>query len=442
MPVARRPDEHLAQEAPVVSPETLWHNPDFLKFWSGEALSLFGAQITNLALPLAAVLVFNASPQQVGLLRFLQLVPYLFLALLFGVWVDRSRRKPLMLLANTVRMLLIALVPLLSYYHRLSMTGLLVIACVVGIFSVLFDVSWMSFVPTLVKDAKHYVEANQKMGVTQSTTDVAGPGVAGVLIGWLGPPTALVVDAASYLASIVSLLWIRSPEPPPPPAADRRHLGRELSDGVRWVFSHRVLRPLAVLAPFTNFSLTCVSTLFLVYAVRDKGLNPATVGLVYSVAAVGAVVGAFVSKAIIRRYRIGVVYGVALSGIYASPLLLPLAGGPRPVLIGMFMLSLVLSYLGGGLSNVVQLSLRQTCTPPSLMGRMNAAFRTLLFGGAALGGLSAGLIGGAMGLRAGLTLVAICSAGMLVPIAMSEVVRLRAMPLPVTDPAPTTPVVD
>lgn len=421
----------------VGSPETLWRNTDFLRFWSGEALSLFGNQVTNLALPLTAVIVFDASAEQVGLLRFLQLVPYLFLALVFGVWVDRSRRRPIMLLANTARMLLIALVPLLAHQHHLTMAGLLVIACLVGVFSVLFDVSWMSYVPTLVRDARHYVEANQKMGVTQSTTDVAGPGVAGVLIGWLGPPTALVVDAVSYLASLTSLLWIRNSEPAPPPAVNRRHLGRELGEGVRWVFGHRILRQLAAFAPFTNFSLTCVSTLFLVYGVRDRGLSPATIGLIYSVSSVGALVGALVSKTLIRRYRVGVVYGVALAGIYAGPLLIPLAGGPRPVLIGMFMLSLVLSYLGGGLSNVIQLSLRQTCTPQSLMGRMNAAFRTLLFGGGALGGLSAGLIGGAMGLRAGLTLVALCSAAMLVPIAMSQVVRLQAMPVPATDPTPT-----
>lgn len=440
MTVARPPGEHLTQEPPAGPPDTLWRNPDFLKFWSGEALSLVGAQVTNLALPLTAVMVFNASAQQVGLLRFLQFAPYLFLALIFGVWVDRCRRKPLMLLANTVRMLLIALVALLAHYDYLSIAGLLVIACVVGVFSVLFEVSWLSYIPTLVKDPKHYVEANQKMGATQSTTDVAGPGMAGALIGWLGPPTALVVDAASYLASLASLLWIRTPEPAPPPA-DKRHLGRELGEGVRWVFGDPILRSLALLAPFTNFSLTCVWTLFLLYGVRDKGLSAVTVGLIFSVSSVGSLAGALLSKALIRRYRIGMVYGLSLAAIYAGPVLLPLAAGPRPVLISMFVLSLLISYLGAGMSNVVQLSLRQTCTPPSLMGRMNAAFRTLLFGGGALGGLSAGLTGGALGLRAGLTLVALCSAGMLVPIAMSRVVRLRAMPAPATDSSRPAPAV-
>lgn len=430
-------DEHLAQEHPA-PPETLWHNPDFLRFWSGEALSLFGTQVTNLALPLTAVMVFDASAEQVGLLRFLQLVPYLFLALLFGVWVDRGRRRPIMMLANGVRMLLIALVPLLSHYHHLSIDGLLVIACVVGVFSVLFDVSWMSFVPVLARHPRHYVEANQKMGVTQSTTDVAGPGAAGVLIGWLGPTTALLVDAGSYLASLTGLALIRTPEPPPP-AVERRHLGRELRDGVQWVFGHRLLRPLALLAPFTNFSLTCVSTLFLLYGVRDKGMSPAEVGLIFSASSVGALAGALASRTLMRRCRIGPLYGVALAGIYAGPLLLAFAGGSRPVLTGLFVLSLLVSYLGSGLSNVVQITLRQTCTPPSLMGRMNAAFRTLLFGGGALGGLCAGLVGGAMGLHAGLVLVALCSAGMLVPIALSPVVRIRAMPQPVTDPTPAGP---
>ena len=202
---------------------------------------------------------------------------------------------------------------------------------------------------------------------------------------------------------------------------------------MRWVFGDRILRPLALVAPFTNFSLICVWTLFLLYGVRDKGLSAATVGLIFSASSVGALVGALISRALIRRFRIGVLYGLSLSGIFAGPLLIPLAGGSRPMLIGMFILSFLISYFGLGIAGVVMISLRQTCTPQSLMGRMNAAFRTLLFGGGALGGLAGGLIGGAMGLRAGLTLVALCSAGMLVPIALSPVVRLAELPPPAVD---------
>lgn len=428
---AGRPHGGVTTDPVAVPPRTLWRNGDFLKFWSGETLSLVGTQVTNLALPLTAVVYLNATARQVGILQFLQLIPYLFLALIFGVWVDRCRRKPIMMLANAVRMTTIALVPLLAYLHLLPIGALLVIACVMGVFSVLFDVSWMSYVPTLVKDAELYGEANQKLGATQSTANVAGPGAAGVLVGWLGAPTALVVDALSYVASLVTLLWIRTPEPAARMPAARPHVGRDLVDGVRWVFQNTLLRTLAMLAPFTNFSLTCVQTLFLLYAIRYKGLTSAEVGLVLSVSAAGGLVGALISKAVMRRFRFGPAYGVALAGVYASPLLLLLAAGPHPLVIGVFILSFVISDIGGGLSNVMQLTLRQTCTPASLMGRMTAAFRTLLFGGAAIGGLCAGLIGGGLGLRTGLVVVAIGSAAMVVPLALSSVVRLRRIPDPV-----------
>lgn len=420
-------------------PKSLWHSRDFLTFWSGEAFSLFGAQVTNLALPLTAVLVYDATPQQMGLLSFLQLSPYLFLSLVFGVWVDRSRRKPLMLAANAIRMVLIASIPLLAALDLLSIEGLLAIACLVGTCSVLFDVSWMSFVPTLVEDRRLYIEANQKLGVTQSTSDVAGPGVAGLLVGWLGPPTALVLDAVSYLVSLISLLTIRTKEPVPIPTGAERHLGRELKEGVNWVFGHHLLRPLALLAPFTNFSLTSVSTLFLLYGVREKGLTPQVIGLVYSVSSVGALLGALGSAAIIRRFPTGLVYGTALTGIYAGPLLLAVAGGPRPLMIATFILSLLISYFGSGLSNVVQLTLRQTLTPQPLMGRMNAAFRTLLFGGGALGGLCGGLLGGALGLRGGLVALVLCSAAMVIPLLLSPIIRLRTMPESGTDTAVAAP---
>ncbi|MFD4788717.1 MFS transporter [Streptomyces sp. NPDC058459] len=420
-------------------PKSLWHSRDFLTFWSGETFSLFGAQITNLALPLTALMVYDATPQQMGLLSFLQLSPYLFLSLVFGVWVDRSRRKPLMLAANAIRMVLIASIPILAALDLLSVGGLLAIACLVGTCSVLFDVSWMSFVPSLVEDRRLYVEANQKLGVTQSTSDVAGPGVAGLVVGWLGPPTALVLDAVSYLASLISLLAIRTREPAPAPTRAERHLGRELKEGVSWVFGHHLLRPLALLAPFTNFSLTSVSTLFLLYGVREKGLSPQLIGLVYSVSSVGALLGALGSAAIIRRFPTGLIYGTALFGIYTGPLLLVVAGGPRPLMIATFILSLLISYFGSGLSNVVQLTLRQTLTPQSLMGRMNAAFRTLLFGGGALGGLCGGLLGGALGLRGGLVVLVLCSAAMVIPLLLSPIVRLRAMPEPGTETAVATP---
>jgi Na+/melibiose symporter-like transporter len=286
----------------------------------------------------------------------------------------------------------------------------------------------MSYVPTLVKNPKHYVEANAKIGVTSSSADVAGPGIAGALVGLLTAPVALVVDAFSYLISLGTLLMIRTKEARPEPPAQRRTLWPELIDGLCWVFGDRILRPLALVAPFCNFSLVTVWTMFLLYGTRDVGLNPATLGVILSVASVGGLVGAALSTRIIKRYRLGLVYAVSMSAIFLGPALIPLAREAKPVMVGFFVTSFFVSYLGLGVAGVVMISLRQTCTPRSLMGRMNAAFRTMLFGGGALGGLFAGVLAGAIGARSALTVAAIGSAVIVVGLIISPVSRLRELP--------------
>lgn len=417
------------------STESLWRNGDFLKFWLGETLSLVGTQVTNLALPLTAVNAFHATDEQVGVLRFLQLVPYLGLALVFGVWVDRARRRRIMLGANLVRMVLLACVPLLYWTDALSLVSLLVIVCAVGVASVLFDVSWMSYVPTLVRDPEHYVEAGAKMGMSSSAADVAGPGLAGVLVGVLTAPVALLVDAFSYLVSLLSLLLIRTPERRPEPPAARRHLPTELRDGLRWVLKNPVLRSLALIGFCCNFSMITVWTMFLLYGTRDLHLDSTTLGGIFATASVGGLIGAAISRRVIRRFRLGLVYLVAQSALLIGPTLIVLAAGPRPVTVGMFVLSFFTTYLGLGVAGVIIVSLRQASTPPSLMGRMTAAFRTLLFGGGALGGLFAGLLSGRIGARGALTVAAIGSAAVLIALALSPVSRLRGLPSPPEEPA-------
>jgi len=420
-------------------PTSLWRNSDFVKFWIGETISLYGTQVTNLALPLTAVLVLRAPPTQVGLLRFLQLVPYLCFALLFGVWADRVRRRPMLITANAIRMVLIGLIPLLYAVHLLSISWLLVLAFAIGTASVLFDVSWMSFVPTVVKDPKNYLEANQKLGVTGSSADVVGPGLAGALVGALTAPFALVVDAVSYLASLATLVLVRADEPQPPRSASRRHVGAELRDGLRWVFGDQMLRPLVLIAPFCNFSLIAIWTLFLLYATRDEHLTPALIGIVFSASSVGGLIGGLISRALTQRFRLGLLYATSMTAIFAGPLIIPFARGPIPILMSLFVLSFFVTYLGLGVANVIMISLRQTSTPTSLMARMNAAFRTVLFGGGSLGGLFAGVIAESVGLRMSLLATAIGSAAMVVPIALSPVSRLRNLPHPVTEVAAAPP---
>ncbi|GGZ51001.1 MFS transporter [Streptomyces inusitatus] len=438
--VASRPPEASAGGS-------LWRNGDFLKLWLGETLSLLGAHVTHLALPLTAISAFNATDEQVGVLRFLQLVPYLGLALLFGVWVDRTRRRRLMLGANTIRMVLLALVPVLHWLGALDMVTLMVIACAVGTASVLFDVSWMSYVPSLVRDPKQYVEAGAKLGAGSSAADVAGPGLAGLLVAALTAPVALIVDALSYLVSIVSLLLIRTREPRPGPRAersseqsserpaDRRHLPTELRDGLRWVFRDPVLRSLALIGFCCNFSMISVWTMFLLYGTNDLGLSPATIGGIFAAASLGGLAGAAISRGVIRRFPLGRVYLVSQSALLLGPALIAVAAGPRPVMVALFVLSFLITYLGLGVAGVIIVSLRQITTPQRLMGRMNASFRTLLFGGGALGGLTAGLLSGGIGADNALTAAAIASAVVVITLFRSPVTRLTTMPSATAEPS-------
>ncbi|MGW7046979.1 MFS transporter [Streptomyces avermitilis] len=408
----------------------LWRNRDFLVFWTGETLSLYGTQVTTLALPLAAVLVFDASAEELGVLRFLQLVPFLGLAMLFGVWVDRVRKRPVMIGANAARMVLIGLVPALSAADVLNLPLLYAVAFGIGVAQVLFDVSWMSYVPVLVKDRRHLVEANTKLSTTSSSADVAGPGVAGVLVNALTAPTAMAVNAVTYLLSIVSLLAIGTPEPRPAKPERRRSIRADLVEGLRFVFGSRLLRAIALVGCACNFFSVMILSLFLLYAVRGQHLSAATIGLVLGVGAVGGLAGSALSGTVIRRVSVGRAYLVSVSGIFVAPLLIPAAGGSKLMVTGVFIASFLVFYASLSVANVVIVSLRQTITPDPLMARMTAAMRTLMHGGGALGGPVGGLLAGALGLHEALWLAAVLSAVMLVPIALSPVSRLHEMPAP------------
>jgi len=406
-----------------------------MKFWTGESLSLLGAQVAALALPLAAIDAFNASDELVGLLRFLELVPYIGLALLFGVWVDRVSRRKAMLWANVVRMVLVAAVPLLHWAGVLNMPILLVITCAVGVASVLFDVSWMPFVPTLVTDSRQRVEANAKMGISQSVSDVAGPGIAGLLVAALTAPVALIVDAFSYVASVVSLLLIRTPEPRPARGAER-HLLRELRDGVEYVFRAPILRWLALVGFCCNFSMNAVWIMFLLYGRRELDLSSSTIGVILAAASLGGLIGAMISTRVINRFPLGQAYFVAQTGLLLGPVIIVLAAGPEPVVVGLLIVAFFVTDLGLGVANVIIVTLRQTVTPQSMMSRMTACFRTLLFGGGALGGLTAGVLAGSIGSKRALAVAAIASAAVVIALLRSPVSQLRELPPAAPQPQP------
>lgn len=426
---------------PVVKPErparsevrasSLWHNADFVKFWSGETISLFGTQVTYLALPLTAIYTFRASAIEVGFLRFVQLAPYIGLALLFGVWADRHRRRPIMLWTNLVRMVLIGLVPMLHWAGWLNMPVLLVIACTVGIASVMFDVSWMPYVPSIV-DPQNYIEANAKMAFSTSASTVAGPGLAGALVAALTAPVTLIIDSFSYLVSIISLLWVRRPEQAPPAPAER-HVIKELHGGLIWVFGKPILRWLAIAGFWANFSTVTVWTIFLLYGTYQLHFSSSTLGLIFAVSSTGGVIGALIAGQVIKRFPLGLTYFSSLSGLLLGPVVIALARGPRPLVVGLMTLSFFITNFGLGIANVVVVTLRQITTPQSFMGRMTACFRMMLYGGGALGGLMAGLLASWTGDKNAIIVMVAASAVVALLLIFSPVTRLRDMPAPVVE---------
>ncbi len=404
---------------------SLWKNNNFKLFWFGETVSLCGVQVTNLALPLTAVVVLQVTPEQLGLLRSFAFLPFLALALPFGVLVDRRPKRQLMITANLLRAALVALVPVLAALDALSTPALAVIVLSIGVCTVLFEVCWLAYVPVIVSRSD-LVSANGRLSASSSAAEFAGPGLGGLFVQVFSAPFALVVDAGSYLASVLSLWAIRAPEEISPSA--NRHIGSEIAEGIGFIVRQPYLRVLAVAGAAFNFCYMFVEALFVIYAVRELNFEPGLIGLVIAMSSVGGMLGAAFAPSMIRRYRYGRVYTVAVLVGYGGPLLIPLHTGSTVLTVVGVTAGFFLMRAGLAVSSVAGTSLRQAVTPRELMGRMTAGMRTVMWGVGTTGAIVGGVVGGRLGLRAGLW---VASVGFLVaalPILMSRIPHLREMP--------------
>ncbi|MEO6701610.1 MAG: MFS transporter [Jatrophihabitantaceae bacterium] len=422
---ARR--QRARAEAPTRSGRGAWSDPDFVKLWSGETVSLIGTQITQFTLPLVALLSLHASVFQVGLLNACRTAPIVVVSLFAGVWLDRRRRRPILIACSLGNALLIALVPL-SYAAGLLSIGLLYLVCLaVGVLSVVFDIGVLSYVPTLVERA-HLADSNSKIQASTSLSLVAGPGLAGALVGILSAPVTLTADAVSYLCSAVGLIAIGKPEAAPELPPVRPSVRSSIAEGIRAVYGSPVLRSLLNLSATFNFVQAGFITIFVVYGVRVLHLSPFRLGLVLGAIAVGGIIGAMLSNRISRVFGIGPTMLAGLCGATLCPLLLliPRDGSLASMAI---MIGTELLYGFGVLSfNVITVTVRQTVTPHRLLGRMNASYRMVLFGTAPLGAALAGFLGQHLGLRTALVVAVLAFPTAIGWTISSPVVRMREMP--------------
>lgn len=368
---------------------------DFRLLWSGETISQLGSQVSVLVLPLVAVLYLHASTFEVGVLTALESVAFLLVGLPAGAWCDRLRRRPVMIASDLIRAILLASIPAAAALGALTLGQLFAVALLHGIATVFFDVSYQSYLPSLVEHHE-LMEGNAKLGASQSVAQVAGPALGGLLVQVLTAPFAVVADAVSFLASAICMRAIRSSEPPPERPAERR-LFKEIGEGLGFVLRHPILRMIAGTTGTSNFFSSAFAAVIVVFLVRSVHLSAGVIGVLMSAGSIGGVLGAMTASAIARR--IGQARTIWVSTLVTAPfgLLIPLTGrGDRLAfyVTGIFAIS-----FGVVVYNVAQVSFRQALCPPRLLGRMNATMRFLVWGTMPLGALLGGALGTWIGLR-------------------------------------------
>ena len=382
-------------------PLSLWRDGDFVKLWTGQTVSRFGSGITYTALELTALLLLGATPFQMGLLVSIAAAPTLLAGSFVGNLVDRCRRRPLMIGADLLRAALLATIPLAAWFGSLQFAHLLVVATTVGVLNLVFEVSQQTYVPSLVGD--RLLEANAKLGASNSVAEVAATGLAGLLVQLLTAPFAILIDCATYLVSALSLTAIRTPERQPAPTED----GGPPISGFSVVLHHPVLRALAAYAVTDRFFGNFIGALYTIYCVRLLGMDPILLGLSISFGGVGSLIGASAVDRLIRRWGVGNTAMAALAVGGLASFLLPAAGGPLPLAFGIVAVCQLVADAAGSVYGVATLSVRQTVAPASALGRVNGAMYLLDAGIGPLGALVGGFLGGAIGVRETLVLAVV-----------------------------------
>ncbi|MEA2654297.1 MAG: hypothetical protein QOI37_1524 [Chloroflexota bacterium] len=410
------------------TPPLLHDAPDFRRLWVGQTISVFGDQVTQLGLPLVAVLTLGADATQMGTLTAIGLLPHLLFSLPAGVWLDRVRaRRRLMIAADIGRAALIASIPIAYAAHALSMPQLYVVGFLSGSLAVVFDLSWNTLF-VAVTERERYVEAMALLNGSRSLASVGGPTIGGLLVQAFGAPLAMLVDGASFLGSVVFLRRIQAPEPPI--EHEEGSTRERLLAGLSFVLRDPIMRPTLLSVAVINLFTFASTALFILYATSTLGVSPGALGLALGTGAVGAVIGAIFATRIGRRVGLGPAYALGCVIFPVSLLLIPLAGPEMPSLL---ILALLFgSEFGAGLG-VMILDINVGAiiyarTPDRIRARAGGAFRFINYGVRPIGALLGGLLGGALGVRQAILIATILAIAGVLFLVGSPVLRLRELP--------------
>lgn len=420
------------QQEPVGTPDPrldhrgLWRERGFPAFWLGQGLSQLGAQFAAIAMPIVAVTVLDATDAQMGFLHAAETAAFLLVGLPAGAWLDRMRKRHVMIVADLVRVVAVALVPLLFLAGMLEIWHLFVIGAVVGVATVFFDVGYQSFVPVLVRD-EHVGPANGALEATAQTMRLGGPAVAGILLRVVSAPLLLAANAVGFLLSAISLLLVRDDEQVKP-KHERQHLVREIAEGLRFVARTDFLVRIVGTTALTNLGASIAMTLSPILILRILGLDPSVYGLLMTLGAIGGLAGSVLAMRIARRIGEGTALSLSTLLFCGSAALLPLSVLWPAAAVPMLVVFEMLLGFGILVYNVIQVTARQRICPKPLLGRMNASIRFVVWGVMPIGALLAGWLGTAFGTIAAIwvgTAVAILGG---LPLLLSPYAWMRQLP--------------
>jgi len=407
----------------------LWRNPDFVKLWGSLTLVHFGGQITFLALPLTAALVLNATPFEVGVLTALEALPYPLFGLFAGVLVDRTRKLPMIIACDVGRGLALLAIPLCMWFGILTMAVLYVVGFLVGMLTVIGWPAYQVFMTERV-GRENLVEANAKIGISDSAAQLVGPGVAGALIQWLTAPFAIMVDALSFFFSAWMLRGI-PPKASDEPKALPRSVRAEIVEGLRAIWHNPTLRAIVwTIATWQVFRHAFIAIVVL-YAARELGFSAGHVGVLFMMAGLGSLAAAGWVAPLNRRFGMGPTMLAGIAGTGLAWVVMGSATGPFWLASVLFGGGLFLLDLAAMIFFINYLTLRQAVTPDRLLGRVTATMICLTVSTAPLGGLAGGWVAEHYGLRSAMLWAGI-GALLLAPLVtwLSPLARMRELPGP------------
>ena len=380
----------------------------FHRLWAAQTIALFGAEIAVLAIPLTAALFLGATPLQMGLLVAASEAPFLLCSLPLGVYVDRVRRRPLLIGADLGRVLLLAMIPLASLLGMLRIELLYVVTFLVGVLTVLFDIAHFAYFPSLVP-RESLLHANGRLQVSHSASASIGPGLAGLLVQGLTAPLAVIGTAVSFLISggILALGTFGHHEPPPRPECAESTWREDIGAGLYALLGHALLRPIVIASALMGIFLYAIRATYILFATRDLQLDAFQLGLILAAGGIAAIPGGLFAGRVASLVGFGcsIWGGWILMG--ASLLLIPFATPSTAIVV--LVVAQGLSGLAETIANVNQWSLRQALTPDHLQGRVTASHRFLVYGAFPLGALLGGFLASRVGFR---PTILVCAIGL------------------------------